>query len=82
MARLATARQRYVSAWTGGEGRSERCRLVDQHDRDVVAHRVPEATGLADQHRVGRMVVKLAIALRADEDREEFLSECHVAGPW
>src|SRR4051812_36220390 len=68
-----------ASNFIGGRGaRSERGRLVQQHDRDVVAHRVSQATVRARQRRLGLVVFQGALALRAHEDREQLGGECHV----
>src|SRR5260370_42035942 len=75
---------RSVSSALGPSGRrpSERLRLIDQHDGDVVLHGVAEAARVAHQLFGGRhAVLKRPLALGADEDREEVGRETHTAYP-
>ena len=58
---------------------SEGRRLVDQHDRDIVADGVAKPACVANEHGLGRTVLEFALAFRADEDGEQLLMQCHVA---
>src|SRR5689334_7047604 len=55
----------------------ERRRLIDEHDRDVVAHRVGEAACRAHERRFLLAVLERPLALRADQDRQQLWSETH-----
>src|SRR6266849_3845484 len=75
---------RSVSSALGPSGRrrSERLRLIDQHDGDVVLHGVAEAARVAHQLFGGRhAVLERPLALGADQDREEVGRETHTAYP-
>src|SRR5437867_2656470 len=61
---------------------SEVLRLIDQHDGDVVFHRVDETAGVADElfPRCGA-VLEGSLALGAHEDVEQVGREAHTAYP-
>src|SRR5215207_6169879 len=50
---------------------SDRRGLVEQHDRDVVAHRIAQSTPMAHEGRLRLPVFEGALALRADEDGKQ-----------
>src|SRR4051812_5494268 len=64
----------------GGGACSERRGFVDQHDRDVVAHRIAQAVDGAHEGGLGLPVLELPLALGADEDRQELRRERHIEG--
>src|ERR1051325_6980280 len=55
----------------------ERGRLIDQHDRDVVADGVAKAAGSADERRLLFEVLEPSLAFRADENGEELRRDTH-----
>src|SRR5687768_2235193 len=57
---------------------AERRRLIYEHDRNVVAHRVLERARVADESAVLFPVLELALALWADEDLEKLLRHRHM----
>src|SRR5687767_7571348 len=58
----------------------ERCRLIREHDGDVVAHRVSKAARVANERRLFGPILELALALGANENREQLRRKCHRAG--
>src|SRR5512140_2659081 len=52
-------------------------RVVDEHDRDVVAHREAQAIDETDEHRLGLSIFEWTLALRADENFEQLRRETH-----
>ena len=52
-------------------GTLERRRLIDEHDRNVVAHRVAQPARVAHEARFRFAILELALALRADENCEQ-----------
>src|SRR5688572_19950984 len=59
---------------------SERRRLIDQHDRDVVAYGVSQRTGGTEETLLPLTVLQLTLALRADEDGEQLRGDAHLRG--
>src|SRR5512142_2395425 len=53
----------------------ERRRLIDEHDRDGVAHGIGETARRTDQRRFTLAVLEWSLALRADQDRQQLWSE-------
>src|SRR5690242_6087636 len=51
----------------------KRRRLVDEHDRNAVAHLVSQLTGVTEQRRFGLAILELAFALGANQDGEKLL---------
>ncbi len=72
------SRRRLTPVMDVTDAASEWRRLVDQHDRDVVAHRVAEAASGAHEYGFIRPIVEVALAFRADEYGEQLWVECHV----
>src|SRR5256885_1116946 len=61
---------------------SEVLRLIDQHDRNVVLHRVDEAAGVAHQLLPRRgAVLERPLALGADEDLQQIGCKAHPTYP-
>src|SRR5215203_3190119 len=60
--------------------RLERSRLIHEHDRDVVSYRIPESARMTHEARLVGLILELALALRADEDRKQLWGESHLAG--
>jgi hypothetical protein len=48
--------------------RLERSRLIHEHDRDVVADRIPEPARVTHKARFVGTILELALALRANEN--------------
>src|SRR5690606_14805621 len=57
--------------WIGCRRTSERLRLVQQHDRNVVPHFIPKPARVADQLLLLGPILQLALALRANEDLQQ-----------
>src|SRR5215208_4761 len=57
----------------------DRRRLIDQHDRDVIANGVAKPARATDEARFALLVFQLALALGADEDRQELGGQRHLA---
>ena len=58
----------------------ERRRLIREHDRNVVAHRVLQAAVVTDEARLIGSIFELALALRAYEYGEQLRGQAHFAG--
>ena len=56
-----------------------RC-IVDQHDGNIIPHRVSQVAGVTDKRRVRGHVLERALALGADQNGEELRRERHVEG--
>src|SRR5687767_215112 len=60
----------------------ERCRLIHEHDRNVVADRVLQPARMADEARLIGPILEFALALRADENRQQLRRQGHLPGSW
>src|SRR5437763_16964835 len=79
-ARTAAGSSRSITEVRPASGRL--LRLVDQHDGDVVANRVPiPARAHAHDDLVVLVVLHIASAVRARQDVQEFLVDAHAASP-
>src|SRR5919206_325801 len=76
-----TAGNPVSSAGQAAASRLQRRRLIDQHDRDVVAHRVADAARVTHERRLSRSIFQVALAPGAHEDCEELLRERHRDPP-
>src|SRR5688500_3917045 len=55
----------------------KRRRLINEHDGNVIADRVPEPARVADELCLRLAVLELTTALRADEDRQQLGRYAH-----
>src|ERR1700723_470444 len=65
-----------------GAGRArDRFGFLDQHDRNVVAHGVLQSARVADQAVLLVVEMQVALAFRARQDVEQFLTQRHRGNP-
>jgi hypothetical protein len=55
----------------------ERRGLIDEHDGDVIAHRIPKLARMTNEARFRFAVFEVALAFGADEDFEKLCVEAH-----
>ena len=60
--------------------RLEGCRLIYEHDRNVVADRVLELARVADEAGFIGTILELTLAFWANENRQQLRGERHLAG--
>src|SRR3954468_1312588 len=59
----------------------ERSRLIDQHDGDVVPHRVAQPTLVTDERLLRFTVLELALALGTNQNLEKPRRQAHLLFP-
>ena len=55
----------------------ERCCLIDEHDGNVVAHGITQATRGTEERRFRCAIFQVTLALRADKDGEQLRGQGH-----
>src|SRR5215212_102142 len=66
------------AAMTQGRRTLERRRLIDQHDRDVIAYRIPEGARVTNETRFSFTIFEIALAPGANEDLEKLCVNAHL----
>src|SRR5208337_1520352 len=59
----------------------DRFGFLDQHDRNVITHRILESASAADQAVLLVVEMQVALAFRARQDVEQFLTQRHRGNP-
>src|SRR5208337_5373013 len=70
------------AGWPRAAERSpDRLGFLDQHDWNVIAHRILESASGADQAVLLVVEMQVALAFRARQDVEQFLTQRHCGNP-
>src|ERR1700685_4734958 len=70
------------AGWPRAAVRSrDRLGFLDQHDWNVIAHRIHESARAADQAVLLLVEMQVALAFRARQDVEQFLTQRHRRNP-
>src|SRR5205085_2637524 len=59
--------------------RSDRLRLVDEHDRNVISNRIAQSAGATDKYRFHFTVLERPFALGTYENLEQLRRQTHCA---